>query len=485
MSVVFVVSSVVLVIYVINLQKSIVNSTALDSAKTYSDALKEFRDIYTSEVVSTVMEHPDFNVSHNYQERSFNIPLPATLSMALGERISGQDTGAEVHLYSPYPFPWRKNEGLKDDFRQRAWDAVTKHKKTNYYEFLIYKGEPVLRFATPDIMQTSCVSCHNSHPSTPQTGWQIGDVRGVLEIIYPMNISESKAFNGIQGIIILASIIAGLGFIGLLFMLYRFSATTRYLEGCIQDRTQEIKAIEKKLAYSKKMTSIGEVSAGIAHEISQPIGAIKLSCETLKFALEKGAKDIILKQADRIKKQVDRADSIVRQLNVNNRLEKPELNNLSEIVENIVVNLNQQFIKEKILVNKKVQLDLSKVKCVKQELERVINNLLMNAIHAVRDEAEKNIEIKLSEADEKIYLSVADNGCGIPEVLVEKIFDPFFTTKEVGEGTGLGLSLSYSIIRALGGELTVKSEINIGSQFVVILPVCSDLENFNYSTDVG
>jgi len=483
MSLIFLASVIFLVVYVVNLQNSIVSSAALDSAKSYSDALKEFRTIYTSEVVARVNKHPDFKVSHDYLEHKFNIPLPATLSMALGSRISEQHTGTEVHLYSPYPFPWRVNTGLNDDFRRKAWQAVTEQKKTTYYEFTEYKGRAVLRFATADIMQQNCVNCHNNHLNTPRTGWKTGDVRGVLEIIHPINISESKTFDGVQGIIILASVIAGLGFMGLLFMVYRFNATTRYLEDCVQKRTQEIKKIEKSLAYSKKMSSIGEVSAGIAHEISQPIGAIKLSCETLNYAVEMGAKDNILRQTDRITKQVDRIDEIVKQLNINNRLGQFRLENLDSIVEKSLEGLQEQFEHAGVTISTNIQKPLPKVNCDREEIERVLTNLLMNSLHAVKNRQEKNIEVKISHSDEQFYIKIIDSGYGISENIVEKIFDPFFTTKVVGEGTGLGLSLSYSIIRNYGGELTVTSELGKGSQFTIALPICSESMEENISPD--
>ena len=120
---------------------------ALASAKRYTDMLAEFRTVYTSEVVTTVIQemdgHSGMEVTHDYRERDGAIPLPATLSMELGRRITERGN-ATVSLYSPFPFPWRTDGGLRDDFGRDAWAALNADPKTPYYRVVQASGQTTL-----------------------------------------------------------------------------------------------------------------------------------------------------------------------------------------------------------------------------------------------------------------------------------------------------------------------------------------------------
>ena len=155
-----------------------VKTTAIHDANIYLQALIEFRKLYTSEVVSKVQDH--IPVVHNYNEINHSIPLPATLSILLGNHIGKQGSGIKVRLYSPYPFPWRKSSGgLQDSFSKRAWAALEQNIAEPYFEFEEPDGRRQLRYAVADIMQKDCVQCHNSHAQSPRYNWKVGDVRGI------------------------------------------------------------------------------------------------------------------------------------------------------------------------------------------------------------------------------------------------------------------------------------------------------------------
>ena len=170
----------------INLTWSLVQSNALQNAALYSEALSEFRTLYTSEVVSRVQPH-GISITHDYQERAAAIPLPATLSIILGQNIAEHGSGGGVKLYSDYPFPWRKDRPGLDQFEMDALQVLRKEPSTPYYRFDDREGKAVLRYATADRMRPHCVACHNQHPDTPRTGWETGDVRGVLSISLPID----------------------------------------------------------------------------------------------------------------------------------------------------------------------------------------------------------------------------------------------------------------------------------------------------------
>ncbi|MEE9149061.1 MAG: ATP-binding protein [Candidatus Tectomicrobia bacterium] len=207
--------------YMSRVQATLVTSIALQHASLYAQALAEFRTLYTSEVVETVREQ-GIEVTHDYASKAGAIPLPATLSMLLGQRIGAQKAGAQTRLYSPYPFPWRQEQGgLRDPFSQAAWAALRHHPDQPFYRFALVQGRQSLRYATADRMRPSCVNCHNTHPASPKTNWQPGEVRGILEIILPLDAAVVQARAGLRGTFALMTVMAALGLGGLALVIGR------------------------------------------------------------------------------------------------------------------------------------------------------------------------------------------------------------------------------------------------------------------------
>ncbi|MEH6345267.1 MAG: PAS domain S-box protein [Bermanella sp.] len=172
-------------LYIKQIESSIVTKNSLQTAQVYSQALESFRSIYTTEVVDKV-NNSQISVSHNYAHIEGAIPLPATLTMILADNLS-RHSGYKASLYSPFPFPWRDdNVGLSDNFRQHAWKALNAAPSRPYYRFVNTKQGMLLRYASSDLMRESCVDCHNQHKLTPKNDWQVGDVRGVLEVQIPL-----------------------------------------------------------------------------------------------------------------------------------------------------------------------------------------------------------------------------------------------------------------------------------------------------------
>ena len=167
------------------LSSELVRSSTLKDAERYNQALTEFRTLYTSEVVSRLATK-GIEVTHDYSKREGAIPLPATLTKILAEQIGKHEKGVWVRLYSDYPFPWRKAGGPKDDFEREALRFLRENPEEAFVRFEQVAGRSSLRYATADLMRPACVGCHNSHPDSPKTDWQIGDVRGVLEIVRPL-----------------------------------------------------------------------------------------------------------------------------------------------------------------------------------------------------------------------------------------------------------------------------------------------------------
>lgn len=251
------------------LSKQQIQEFSLENAKLYITTLAKVRALYSSEVVERVRES-DIVVTHQYRNHANAIPLPATFSMILGNSVNVPDM--RTRLYSPFPFPQEKqNKGLPDNFAKRAWTALTKDPSQDYYSFEAVNGIPSLRYASADIMEETCSSCHNSHPQTPYNQWKVGDVRGVLEVILPLEKTASAIDLLIKqtfGIVLLTCSFVSLAiFIVIKRLKMIMLATKRSSSEVIKinDQLQQ-KIVQDKLLQEKLMDiSLTDALTGIAN----------------------------------------------------------------------------------------------------------------------------------------------------------------------------------------------------------------------------
>ncbi|MDH4297230.1 MAG: ATP-binding protein, partial [Cyclobacteriaceae bacterium] len=259
----------------------------------------------------------------------------------------------------------------------------------------------------------------------------------------------------------------------------------------IQSTLEKLESTQSQLIQSEKMASLGELTAGIAHEIQNPLNFVnnfsevnKELAEELFDAVEINSKDEALKLArsiienqNKVVHHGKRAEGIVKSMLLHSRASKgeKELTDINALCDEYLrlgyhgfrakdKSFNAEF---------KTELDpnLPKITVVPQDIGRVLLNLINNAFQAVRDVEKPEVVVSTTQTRDKIEIRVKDNGPGIPDAIKEKIFQPFFTTKPTGQGTGLGLSLSYDIVKAHGGELKVKTGEGQGSEFIILLPV--------------
>jgi two-component system NtrC family sensor kinase len=260
----------------------------------------------------------------------------------------------------------------------------------------------------------------------------------------------------------------------------------------------ELKITQSQLIQSEKMASLGELTAGIAHEIQNPLNFVNNFSEVnselieeMKIELTTGhyedAVEIgnsISENEKKINYHGKRADAIVKGMLQHSRSssgikESTDINNLAD--EYLRLAYHGLRAKDKSFnASMKTDFDekVGKVDVIPQDMGRVILNLITNAFYAVSEKKtqlpngyEPTVSVSTRKLDNIIELTVMDNGNGIPQKVVDKIFQPFFTTKPTGEGTGLGLSLSYDIIKAHGGQIKVETKENEGSKFIIHLPV--------------
>jgi serine/threonine protein kinase len=185
------------------LSHEVVRTSALESASQQAEMFERLNDFYSEKVVAP----SGIKATHDYGKEPGTIPTPATLTIDLGEYISQHSQrGLQVRVYSDYPFLNRQanNEGgPRDDFEARAMEHLRRHPDEPYSEFEEYQDRPVLRYAKARVMKASCVACHNKHPLSPKKDWKTGDVRGVLEIIRPLDVDQKNALSGMRGAVML------------------------------------------------------------------------------------------------------------------------------------------------------------------------------------------------------------------------------------------------------------------------------------------
>lgn len=237
----------------------------------------------------------------------------------------------------------------------------------------------------------------------------------------------------------------------------------------------EQRRLEQQLIHSEKLSAVGQLAAGIAHEVGSPLTAISSLSQLLYERIEdEWSKD----KLKIIREQIDRIARIVREL-VN--FSKPISTDIKEISINQIIKEALEIVKyDKRLKPIKIKLDLFPelplIKASFDQLLQVFINIILNAGDALEGKAGGEIVISTQLVGEKIITRIMDNGCGIPEKNLDHIFEPFFTTKKAGKGTGLGLWVCYNIIKGFSGEIVVESEVNHGTVFHIILPVLKNLD---------
>jgi signal transduction histidine kinase len=324
-------------------------------------------------------------------------------------------------------------------------------------------------------------------------------------IIY-LNFAEDTVVNVvILRLVTLTSLCLALYFLYTLFYKNPIKFLYCYIAGCsitasrdqiskahqeLQKAHEELRQAQNRLVQSEKMASLGNLVAGVAHEINTPIGAVNSAADTSKRAIGrviqsveesqsfedlnanqkfrdalnfiKGNNDVITMASERIVK-------IVKSLRSFARLDEADYED-ADMHEGIdsTLTLLHHMTKDRIEIVKEYG-DIPRMCCHLGQLNQVFMNILKNDAESI--EGKGTIHIKTSVEDKKVIIRISDNGQGIREESLSKIFDPGFTTKGVGVGTGLGLSISYNIIQDHSGKIEVESEEGKGSTFSIILPI--------------
>ena len=363
-------------------------------------------------------------------------------------------------------------------------------------------GKNRLRYMAPLKVDDRCLGCHT------ERGYEIGDIHGGMSVSIPMDwaYAEIRKNNKLLLNIAVATIVIVSLVIFILFNLLvgkRLNHLARQMaaypneklpdepefsgakdeigalsgnfhELCtrLEQSQEELDATREQVFQSEKQAALGRLVAGVSHEINNPLGGMQNCIQVMQNSADQPEK--MTRYLELLEQGVDRIKGTVQQLLDIGRQEPMELQygDVDKMVHDCI---------ELTCVGRKnialdLQLNIGQPLLVGMEaLRQVVINLAGNAVQAMGDNG-GSLRVSSSYTENSLTIEIADSGPGIPEEQLDKIFEPFFTTKEVGEGTGLGLSVSYSLIEQMNGELSARNGENSGAVFKVSLPIPNNKE---------
>ena len=239
----------------------------------------------------------------------------------------------------------------------------------------------------------------------------------------------------------------------------------------------ERKQAEAAVRQSSRLASLGQVAAGVAHEINQPLTYISTMTQATMedFELDDVDKGRVLHRLTESRKYIKRINEIIGHLRTFGRGDEGEMSpvDLTTVLDNTLLLLGERLRQGNIALERHSEGGLPLVRANANQLEQVFVNLFQNASGALAGRREdRRITVAMASLpdSDQVQVKVSDNGVGIPPEDVEKVFEPFFSTKGVGEGTGLGLAIVYGIVQAHGGTITCESTLKKGTTFTITLP---------------
>ncbi len=249
-------------------------------------------------------------------------------------------------------------------------------------------------------------------------------------------------------------------------------STFNFMADSIRERDKKLmEYTQQKIMESERLAIVGQLAAGVAHEINNPLGSILIYSSLILEDLPKDSPE--KENLQKIIEQTTRCKKIVKGLLDFSRQTEPEMkqDNIHHVIEEVLSLVKNQSLFLNVKITKKYDLTIPNIMFDKAKVQQVFANILLNAVESMEGQGELTIKTCYSSDKRFIDMNFTDTGCGILKEDIKKLFDPFFSAKEKRHGTGLGLSISYGIIKKHKGNISVKSKVGKGSTFTVSLPV--------------
>ncbi len=499
-----------------DMSHSLMEQAAMRDASAYSEAIAEIRTLYTSEVVAR-LKPMGIKVSHDYKQHAGAIPLPATLSKALGDRLVSTKSQCKTRLYSDYPFHRREDSGPSDSFERDALRALEQNPDEPYYRFEEVDGASYLRYATAERMQQNCVQCHNTHPESPKVDWKEGDVRGVLAVSMPLTDVIAHTNSEIRGTLLV--ILIGSGVVLIIFgatmhRLQKQSISTRRTVEELDNNSQSLTAAKRQLeeTHNKLRTKAvdldrsrraalnltqdmrfakdaaeaatlakSEFLANMSHEIRTPMTAILGFSDVLLG--EDGLGDALPERVKALETIQRNGRYLLQLINDILDLSKIEAHKLevergawspARLVDDVAALMRVRAKAKGLPLQIEYVGEIPEtIQCDPTRLRQILINLVGNAIKFTETGLVRIVTRRAKSADDRsmLQIDVIDTGIGMTPKQAKLIFQPFTqadasTTREFG-GIGLGLTISKRLAEMLGGDITISSCPAEGSTFTV------------------
>ncbi len=369
--------------------------------------------------------------------------------------LAEQQYGVRGHITSLNPI---RPENAPGPWETEALQTFERG-KTEVSSVEKMEGKEYIRLMRPLITEKGCLKCHAAQ------GYQEGDIRGGISVSVPMEplwaIAQRNITTLAVGHILLWLI--GLGWLILGTQRLRRSERER------NRAEEELRETQKQLAHQEKLAVLGELAGGVAHEIRNPLGAIKNAGYLLNMAVEEPEPEV-KETIEILQKEVETSERVVSNLL---DFARPKLPTRCKLNINDVVQqaLSRRPVPESVQVVSQLDETLPAVLADPDQLNRIFDNLILNAVQAMPEGGRLVVKSEASDS-EWVTVTFADTGAGIDDEALGKIFEPLFTTK--AKGIGLGLALTKMLVEAHGGTIEVESEVGKGTSFTVSLPICGE-----------
>ena len=504
----------VVVSHVWRVEQELQRRAALNEVAEHLHAIAEFRGLDLSSRAAldatTLKKNP-----HVVAEAP---PIPGTYEFALAQRVVGATDSSDLSLYSPYPFPSNPKGGLNDDFAVNAWKQLSANPAQPVFTFANIGGRDVLRFATAEVMQAQCVSCHNESPWSRKRDWKVGDVAGVFELQIPRDRATGITSAAAQTLLVLLAMTAlGLTAIALLIRQLkrtageaeRLALQTEAANQALGHEVQQRRRAEAALHAANERLSTNHVQleswaadleiahsrlrevddlktkflSEVSHELRSPVAAI-VSAAKIITKHHATKPDVVERFGKTIVSEGERMTRLINDFLDLTKIEAGCIEwNVAEVdveavVNGVLLNSEALAVEGGIQLIQAVDPGLPKPQADPDRLTQVLTNLVNNAIKYTPDGG--SITVRALQRGRELLISVDDTGPGIPPDEAVQVFDRFRQVRAEHNdgkkriGTGLGLCISREIVQYYGGRIWVESELGHGSSFCFTVPLQRD-----------